>query len=83
MADTYEAVVGLSHPDSADGCKAAKADDFAHVTSVRTEAGEEVPGFVVAESPWLVEQGKVRPKARSAKGLVVSGDVKAKLGGKP
>lgn len=82
MADTYEAVVGLSHPDSADGCKAAKAGKPT-AENVRTEAGDEVPAYVVAASPWLVEQGKV-VKRSGGKGFVVSEAMKARLeGGKP
>lgn len=71
MAEVYKAVVGLRYPDSADGYKqalAAKTDaDYAGIKWLRTEPGEVVPGYVIAASPWLVEQGKVEKMAAPEK----------------
>jgi hypothetical protein len=74
MAKRYRALIGMSHPDSAAGCKLAAAIKFDEtmteselattmalnkVVMVRTEIGEEVPAYVIAASPWLITEGKV------------------------
>jgi hypothetical protein len=42
MADKYRALTGLSFPD-------------ANGKPVTLERGDEVPGYVVARAPWLLE----------------------------
>jgi hypothetical protein len=68
MNETYVcAVEWLRHPKDEEGVKARKADRTAVIEWTKTYQGETVPDFVIAASPYLIEQGKVtkaEPKAK-------------------
>jgi hypothetical protein len=72
MSERYEAVTGVRY--SADPDKYGEPD--APMKDVA--AGDAVDEYAVKQSPWLLDQGKVRVK-KAAKGLVVTDAVKAKM----
>lgn len=62
----YRAVVEIVYPTDYEARKRQVAGEDVEVTWAKVAPGEPVPGQVIAESPWLVEKGRVEPIADDA-----------------